>query len=153
MVPHHFVPLDTFPLTPSGKHDRKALPPPPKQRVATSASTLPRNETEQAIARVWERLLDITGVGVDDSFFDLGGDSLSIVRANEELRLLFDQELTMADMFRLPTVAKLAEYISSTGDDGDRAVDEGLRLAHQRRARRPAARRSPFGGGNDASAH
>jgi len=140
MVPHHLVPLESLPLTPSGKLDRKALPPPSRQRVSTGAAVLPRNEAEEKIARVWEGLLDVTGVGVDESFFDLGGDSLSIVRANDELRALFDTELTMADMFRLPTVSKLAGYLTSAGDGGDEAIDEGVRLARQRRSARRARR-------------
>ncbi len=149
MVPHHFVPLERIPLTPSGKLDRKALPAPPRERVATAASVLPRNDAERKIAGVWERLLDITGVGVDDTFFDLGGDSLSIVRANEELRTLFDRDLSMADMFRLPTVAKLAGYLSSADEGGDGAVDDWVQLAQQRRARRSVVRpdRSPGGSG------
>ena len=77
MVPTRFVILDAFPTLPSGKIDRRRLPEPDDRRPRLSEPPLAsRNNVECALTNIWERTLKITGIGVADNFFDLGGDSL-----------------------------------------------------------------------------
>lgn len=90
MVPAAFVFLDTFPLTPSGKVDRRALPDPMQHRMETDERfAAPRTATEEIVARIWRKALGIDRVGVYDNFFDLGGHSLQLV----EVLAAFEQEL------------------------------------------------------------
>jgi amino acid adenylation domain-containing protein len=84
MVPSTFVFLDMLPLTPSGKIDRKALPVPSRAiERAIENTTAPRGELELAMARIWEKFLEIDGVQATDTFFDLGGHSLLSIKVVE----------------------------------------------------------------------
>ncbi|MBV8859296.1 MAG: amino acid adenylation domain-containing protein, partial [Acidobacteria bacterium] len=113
MIPSAFVVLDEMPLTPNGKVDRKALPAPGQPRRADDESYLPpRNELERTIASVWREVLGVEQVGVDDNFFDLGGHSLLMIKANARLREQLKRELSMVDMFQYPTVGALARHLS-----------------------------------------
>ncbi|MFD7646098.1 phosphopantetheine-binding protein [Streptomyces albidoflavus] len=79
MVPSVIVPLETLSLTTSGKIGRRALPD-PKELRSGRAATLPRNPTEEIVAAVWADVLELPYVGVEESFFDLGGDSVVSIR-------------------------------------------------------------------------
>ncbi len=114
MVPGAFVVLDKLPMTPTGKVDRKALPVP--GAAAESGAVLPRNEAERAIAAVWREVLSLERVGVDDNFFDLGGHSLLMAQVHARLCEVFDRDLTLIDLFRHPTIAALAAFLSP-GDE------------------------------------
>lgn len=116
MVPAAFVTMDALPVTPNGKVDRRALPPPAIEDVAAQAPTgAPlANEAERTIARVWEDLLGVSQVGRDSNFFDLGGHSLLLIRARNRLQQLFAREVPVVEMFRRPTVRFLAEYLASS---------------------------------------
>ena len=138
MVPSAYVAMDALPLTPNGKVDRGKLPPPTRSR--REALVAPGSETERRIADIWREVLNIDEVGIRDTFFDLGGNSLLVMRLANRLSTQFDREVAVADVFRSPTVAKLAKFVSAAGDEVDAAVDEGLRLAGQRRKRRTARR-------------
>jgi acyl carrier protein len=82
MVPAMFVALDEFPLTPTGKIDRRALPAPEQQRASIDERFVaPQSPTEQVVARIWSNALCIDRIGVYDNYFDLGGDSLRLVEA------------------------------------------------------------------------
>jgi amino acid adenylation domain-containing protein len=80
MLPAAFVPLAALPLTPSGKVDRTALPPPSAALPGPDTSPLPRTPMERLIARIWCEALALDTVTVDDSFFDLGGHSLLAIQ-------------------------------------------------------------------------
>jgi amino acid adenylation domain-containing protein len=107
MVPAAFVWLEALPLTVNGKLDLRALPPPERTRPElSSAFTAPRSAAEQALAEVWAEVLRLERVGVDDSFFALGGDSILSLRmlglaARRGLRF------TLAEVFLHPTIAGL----------------------------------------------
>jgi pimeloyl-ACP methyl ester carboxylesterase len=108
MVPSAFVPLDAFPLTPSGKINRRVLPAPAiGSEDKESPGNAPRTDSECILAAIWAELLGVERVGINDNFFDLGGHSLLaagvIDRANRELKT----DLKLADLFRFPTVAGL----------------------------------------------
>jgi amino acid adenylation domain-containing protein len=120
MVPAMFVVLDAFPLTANKKVDRNKLPDPDGQRPDLSTEHIaPRTQTEATLAGLWEELLGIAQVGVDDNFFDLGGDSLlalrSIMRANRS-----GLNLAPIAIFRHQTIAQLAQVADeAAGTDID----------------------------------
>ncbi len=108
MIPATFVAVEALPRTPGGKVDRGALAGPPPRPAAPVA---PRDALELAIARVWEDLLRAGPVGVDDDFFELGGDSLLAVELLARLEALAGRTLSPATLLAAPTVARLAEAL------------------------------------------
>ncbi|MFW2244047.1 condensation domain-containing protein, partial [Rhodococcus opacus] len=113
MLPSVVVLLDEFPLNTSGKLDRKALPDPEFGSNATEY-VAPRNEVEQTVADVFADVLDAGRIGVHDSFFDLGGNSLSVTRVTARITEATGTRLSVRDVFDAPTVAALALRIDST---------------------------------------
>ncbi len=119
MVPGAFVMLEQFPLTPSGKLDRKALPPPDVGAYVSRQYEPPQGEVEEILARIWQELLQVERVGRYDNFFELGGHSLLIVRLMERLRLV-GLSAEVRRVFESPTLADLASTI--VGGSSERVV-------------------------------
>jgi acyl carrier protein len=114
MVPSAFVVLAALPLTPNRKLDRKALPPP--EAVADEARSLPpRTAVEKVLAEIWKRVLGVSQVGVLDSFFALGGHSLSATRVVAQIQDVFPLEVPLRALFEAPTVAELAARLEDLG--------------------------------------
>jgi amino acid adenylation domain-containing protein len=109
MVPAAFVALDALPLTPNGKVDRRALPEPDFENVSTYRA--PTDARQEALCTVFADVLGVSQVGIDDSFFDLGGQSLLAMRLISRIRSTIGEVLTIAVLFDLPTVAGLAGYL------------------------------------------
>jgi amino acid adenylation domain-containing protein len=113
MIPSAFIVRQTLPLTPSGKIDRRALPPPETSRPELEAAyVVPQTELEQAIAKIWQRVLNVEQIGIHDNFFELGGHSLLLVQVHGQLHERFKSDLSMLDLFRYPTISSLAAYFS-----------------------------------------
>ncbi|GGV31215.1 non-ribosomal peptide synthetase [Streptomyces spectabilis] len=110
MVPSAYVVLDRFPLTQNGKTDRAALPAPPPDQEETSGHVAPRTPTEEAIADLWEEVLQ-TVVGVEDDYFSLGGDSLRALLIASRANDAFGVTLTPRDVLVHRTVAALADLV------------------------------------------
>ena len=108
MVPAHIVALEEFPLTSSGKLDRKALPEPVLTATPFEA---PQTPTEEIIAGIYAQVLGVERVGVDDSFFDLGGDSLSAMRAVAAINTALDAQLAVRTMFYAPSARSLGQQL------------------------------------------
>jgi amino acid adenylation domain-containing protein len=113
MVPAAFVWLEALPLTVSGKLDRRALPLP--QWAGEKAYEPPSGPVEELMARLWQELLGVARVGRRDSFFDLGGHSLSAVRLFNEIHRLTGHDLPLSTLFRFRTVEGLASLLSDKG--------------------------------------
>src|SRR5262249_26632905 len=93
-VPSAFVLLETFPRTPNGKVDRRALPKPDQTRAALEeAFVAPQNALELQLAKIWEKILGIQPIGVRDNFFELGGHSLLAVRLITQIEKLLGKKL------------------------------------------------------------
>ena len=102
MVPAHFVFLNSIPLTPNGKIDRKALPAPDRTRPELDkAFVAPRTPTEELLAEIWVQLLHLERVGVHDNFFDLGGHSLLATQAVSRIREVFQVEIPLRRLFEV----------------------------------------------------
>jgi acyl carrier protein len=113
MVPSAFVMLDTIPLTPNGKLDRKALPEPDKLRPQLDTwYAAPTNPTEEQLAEIWSQVLSLDRVGVHDNFFDLGGHSLAATRVVSRVIKQFQLEVPLQSLFQSPTVAEMAAVIA-----------------------------------------
>ncbi|MEU6484913.1 amino acid adenylation domain-containing protein [Streptomyces sp. NPDC046887] len=111
MLPAVFMPLDTLPLTPSGKLDERALPV-PEVGPALGARTA-RTPNEQVLAALFGEVLGTPAAGADDNFFALGGHSLAATRLVSRARSVLGVELAVRDVFESPTVAGLAERVDS----------------------------------------
>jgi iturin family lipopeptide synthetase A len=113
MVPAAFVFLEAIPLAPHGKIDRRALPAPDATRPdLESCFVPPRTPVEEQIVGLWRQVLNVEQIGMNDNFFDLGGDSLLAVRLIARLRDAFHIELPTRTLFEHPTVAALAEEMA-----------------------------------------
>lgn len=113
MVPAVFVMLDQLPLTINGKLDRRALPAPEAERPELQkAYAAPRTSVEAALAEIWAEVLGVARVGIDDNFFDLGGDSVLATQVVARAREVFQTELPLRSLFESPTVAGLVKNIN-----------------------------------------
>jgi amino acid adenylation domain-containing protein len=109
MIPAHFEILEKFPRTPSGKVDRKALATPDLGvRRLENRLVEPRNETEEGLASIWQELLQIDRVGIEDDFFELGGHSLLATQLVSRIRSRFGVEFPLRRVFTAPTVQEMA---------------------------------------------
>jgi acyl carrier protein len=113
MAPSAFVVLERLPLTLNGKIDRKNLPDPQNVNSPVSATYVaPQTELEQAIAAVWQELLQVNQVGIHDNFFDLGAHSLMMVQASSKLQDLLQRETPVLKLFQYPTISALAAHLN-----------------------------------------
>jgi amino acid adenylation domain-containing protein len=121
MVPAAFVFLETLPLTPSGKLDRKALPA-PEHAAGTDRHVAPRTPTEEVLAGIWAETLRLERAGVEESFFELGGHSLLAARVISRVRQVFGVEVPLRALFEGPTVAELAGRVEEIRRAGTPAL-------------------------------
>ena len=131
MVPSVFVILSEFPLTTNGKLDERSLP-----RPHTVTSFLPRDgkSIEETIEYLWRATIGTdTAIGVEDNFFEAGGNSLLLVRIHERLRAQLGVELTVIELFEYPTIRGLAERIRK-GVSSQSADSQACRASRQRNA-------------------
>ncbi|MEW6032839.1 MAG: amino acid adenylation domain-containing protein [Bacillota bacterium] len=123
MVPSAFITLDRLPLLPSGKVDRRALPPPSRARPELDEPFVaPRTPAEEVMAAIWAEVLGLDEVGVNDDFFALGGDSLLATRIVARARQAFGAELPLASIFTRPSVARLADAATASPAPGGPAA-------------------------------
>src|SRR3989449_477992 len=112
MLPAYFIRLDRLPLTSNGKIDRQVLPTFFSQNIQPAHAIVePRTGTEKALAAIWSELLYVENIGINDDFFDLGGQSLVAIKAVSRIRDVFEVDLPLRNLFERPTVAGLAEVI------------------------------------------
>jgi amino acid adenylation domain-containing protein len=114
MAPSAFVVLDSLPLTPAGKIDYRALPAPNSQISSTTDRGFfaPRTETELTLFKIWAEVLKVEFIGINDNFFDLGGNSLLAVQLIERIHKQFKHDLPLSALFLNPTIAHLASQLS-----------------------------------------
>jgi amino acid adenylation domain-containing protein/FkbM family methyltransferase len=136
MVPAHIVLLTRLPLTPSGKVDRNALPEPDIRPDKGYAA--PTSDNERQIARVWQEVLGLEKVGINDDFFRLGGHSLKATTVISNINRLFGIRVPLVEMFKTPTIRGMAQYIEREGTSPETAAaaraDKGLVLLKKKSA-------------------
>nr|WP_211178745.1 non-ribosomal peptide synthetase [Brasilonema octagenarum] len=111
MVPNAFVILESLPLTPSGKVDRRALRAPDLHSEITDKYIAPRTPIEELLAQIWAQVLKVELVGIHDNFFELGGHSLLATQLVSRIRNIFKVELPLRELFARATVAELARSL------------------------------------------
>ncbi|MFN6466411.1 MAG: non-ribosomal peptide synthetase, partial [Nostoc sp. DedVER02] len=116
MVPSAFVMLESMPLTPSGKVDRRALPVPDLHSSNSDKYVAPRNQVELELTRIWSRILKVDKVGVKDNFFDLGGHSLLTPYLMAQIKKQFDKDIAIASLYQNPTIEQLATIVPFDSD-------------------------------------
>jgi acyl carrier protein len=112
MIPSYFVKIKQIPLTSSNKVDRRALPEPETYRPQLETAFLESaTGMEKLIAGIWQEVLNLDKIGINDNFFDLGGNSLSLVKVIVKMRKVLEREIPTVMMLRYPTVHLLAQHI------------------------------------------
>src|SRR6185503_5975636 len=112
MCPTTFVQIERFPLSPNGKVDRKALPAPTRARPDLGTPFAPpRSSLERLIADLWQDVLDVERVGVDDRFFELGGTSLQAARFVNEMQTRLGESIFVVSLFGAPSVANYGAFL------------------------------------------
>lgn len=136
IVPEVFVNLDAMPLTENGKVDRKRLPSPTQSR--TNSGRAPENDTERRLMSIWEQLLPGQALGVNDSFFEVGGNSILSMQLAAKVSQEFGREIPVVTIYEAPTIEKLAAHLS-----GGSAATDVRTQAQDRASRRAAKARRP----------
>jgi amino acid adenylation domain-containing protein len=134
-LPEHMVPasywrVDALPLLPSGKVNRAALAGSGKPLLDREELTAPRNEVETKLAEIWQELLQVEQVGIEQNFFELGGHSLLVLQVTARIRRIFEVELAVRSVFEAPTIAGLALEVQKAQALGLKArspILQGLR--------------------------
>jgi acyl carrier protein len=138
MVPALFVALPALPLTPNGKIDRAALPAPgtagSEPAASSAAADPPASEMEQNLIALWKRVLRVDRVGLDDNFFDIGGDSLLLVAVHSNLQKTLQIEIPVTDLFEFTTVRTLARRLGGQKAPAASISDSQLQAQRQRDA-------------------
>lgn len=136
MLPSAFVILDKFPLTASGKIDRKALPDPEHHRPSKAEDyAAPQSLIEKQLASIWSKVLNLRQVGVDKNFFDLGGDSVLLVQAHARLREELGVNVPIVRLFEHSTIRALGRHLSEVSNSAANTREvQGRRAQRQKDA-------------------
>ena len=140
LLPNAWMYLEALPLNLNGKLDRRALPA-PQGRTWGGHGGAPQTALESDLAALWSEILGVSAVGMQDNFFDLGGDSIAAVRLTTRVQQLLDDGVMLAAIFEAPTIAALARYL---GEHHRAAVESryGAPRPHAgKRSARPGSRR------------
>jgi acyl carrier protein len=111
MIPTYFVEIKKFPLTPNGKIDRKALPQPEAGKTGEEY-VAPTSQLEKQLADILKEVLRIDKVGINDNFFDIGGNSLNLVQVNSKLKEVLGKDIPIVNMFQYPTIRTLCSHMA-----------------------------------------
>jgi len=111
MVPSAFVKLESLPMTPNGKVDRRGLPAPEDSDFKSRDFVAPEDETERKLAKIWEDVLNIRPIGVTQNFFELGGHSMLAVRLMHRIEQTFGKRMPITTLFQAPRIEQLAKLL------------------------------------------
>ena len=130
MIPSAYAFLDQLPLTPSGKIDRRALPILNQQWMSLNVDFVsPQTPVEIQLAEIWSNTLGIRQIGLNDNFFEVGGDSLRAVQLIFRVREAFQIEIPMVSLFDSPTIAEFAKAVNSGLDAQPIATSDDMTVA------------------------
>ncbi|MCP5102232.1 MAG: amino acid adenylation domain-containing protein [bacterium] len=132
MIPAYFVRLEEMPYTHTGKIDRKQLPDAGEFLSTGNTYIAPRNPNEENIVKIWSGALKLEEekIGIDDSFFEIGGNSINVLKVQNKINQVFNLELSMSSMFLYPTIRELAEHIFSPSQPGEPGSECMIKLNH-----------------------
>jgi amino acid adenylation domain-containing protein len=112
-LPSALIKVDFLPVNSNGKVDRRAFPYPYNRRMLSAPAVPPKTPIEFILAAIWKDILGLDQIGVDDSFFELGGDSLQLMRIFNRTRQVFHHEVSIGEFFAAPTVSGWAKIFES----------------------------------------
>jgi amino acid adenylation domain-containing protein len=136
MIPESFVLLDSLPLTPHGKVDRRSLPAPRQfESEPIKDFVAPRTVAEKALAKIWAEVLVLKQVGIHDNFFDLGGHSIKAMQIVSRIRQTFLVEIPLRSLFETPTIAEIADLLQRR--DAEAGTQKIPLLSRSQRAKSP----------------
>lgn len=121
MVPSYFIAMQSFPLTSNGKLDKKALPEPQLESVEISAR--PTNQIQKELIAIWAEMLMISEdkIGINTNFFEIGGNSLKLMKMVDKINQHFNTDITVAKVFAYPVISSLSVFLS---DDNNKESEE-----------------------------
>jgi len=124
MVPGIFITLDTIPLTPNGKVDRRALPAPDIRQEMEKFYQAPTTDQEQLITDIWQAVLNLEKIGIDDNFFELGGNSLLAMEiVSQMMSQISVIDLSLNSLFEYPTIKELVKVINFQGQADSEVIE------------------------------
>lgn len=155
MVPARIIAMASLPQTLNGKIDHGALPP-LDGPARTHHDTPPATPTEKTVATIWREVIGIDAVGAEDTFFDVGGNSILMIQIQSRINQLGRGEMTLADLFKFPTIRAIATHLDAAGSPPDTAAFDKVtdRLDRRRQALkrpRPQRPRSPGSDNGDGA--
>lgn len=121
-IPSRFVFLEKIPLTSNGKINRNALPKPDDNVSYGLQYRAPQSENEKKLEQIWSNLLEIKDIGINNNFFEIGGDSMKIIKLHQKIDAEYKGLLTVTDLFSYPTIYKQAQYIDELTDNNDKTT-------------------------------
>jgi len=139
LLPSAWMYLEALPLNANGKLDRRALPA-PGNRTWGGHGGAPQTALESDLAAIWSDVLGVSAVGIQDNFFDLGGDSIAAVRVTTRIQQLLDDGVMLAAVFEAPTIAALARYLGERHREAVETRYGTRRTGASRRSARPGRR-------------
>jgi acyl carrier protein len=104
--------MESFPVNINGKLDVKALPEPGERSEITKEYVAPTSETEEKLVAVWQQLLGLNRIGIKDNFFQIGGDSLTVLKLRQKIEEELKVEVNVVDLFSHTTIQDFASFIS-----------------------------------------
>jgi amino acid adenylation domain-containing protein len=113
MIPSYFMQLEKMPLTINAKIDQKALPEPDGNINTQIKYVVPRNEKEEKMTAIWKEIIGLERIGINDNFFDIGGNSLKTIRLEASIYKEFGIEVPLERIFNTPRIGELVEYITN----------------------------------------
>jgi amino acid adenylation domain-containing protein len=138
MLPSYFLSLEKLPLTPNGKIDRRSLDSLGKKLNTGIEYMAPGSNKEKMIAQTWKDVLKHERIGINDNFFDLGGNSLNIIQIIGKLREQLDMDLSLVAMFEFPTIRTFSQYLSRLNPGGnphDMKIDRSGAIAAAKKSK------------------
>jgi amino acid adenylation domain-containing protein len=131
-IPSDYIQLDELPLTPNGKVDKQRLPAPGSGGMDTGLAYLaPRNATEEQLAIIWQEILGKGKIGIREGFFELGGDSIRILRLVSEIKKRMKLDIPVADIYKYNTIEQLCDWLSANHAFTDEKNSARVQLAAQ----------------------
>lgn len=134
MIPAFFVPVSVMPLSPNGKIDRAALPAPNATTGAEKRGDVSSTALEETLKNLWRRALAVPQLGMDDNFFDLGADSLTIVAVHSSLQKALQREIPIIDLFEFTTIRTLSQHLGQQDAAGPSFSEMQQQAQRQREA-------------------
>jgi amino acid adenylation domain-containing protein len=113
MIPRYFIHLEQIPVTPNGKVDKKLLPEPDETMLTKAEYEPPGNEVEKKLAVMWQEILGVEIIGINDNFMDLGGHSLLVISIIAKIHQELNVELEIQNVFDNPTIRQLSRVITA----------------------------------------